>query len=522
MRREPEPTRTGSPWQDLCCIRPPRHPGSRLVSLLAIVAASFSLASAAGLAVAADGQRDDRRNIVFILTDDQRFDALGLLNDYFRTPHLDRLAEAGVLFENAFVTTSLCSPSRASILSGQYAHAHQVLDNSTPMPREIPTFPQGLQAAGYETAFVGKWHMGGASDDPRPGFDHWVSFRGQGPYTNPTLNINGTRAETPGYTTDLLTDHAVEFIRRDHDRPFLLYLSHKAVHAPFTPAERHAGAYVDTRYPRPASMANTAANYAGKPAWVRAQRNSWHGVDGMYDGRTDFNRFVREYAEALMAVDDSVGRVVEALRDEGLLESTLLVFTSDNGFQFGEHGLIDKRTMYETSIRVPLIVHCPDLFDGGARRPEMILNIDFAPTFLQAAGAPIPESMHGRSFHGLLDGSSDDWRDAFLYEYFWERAFPQTPTVLGVRGDRYKLIRFHGVWDPYELYDLEADPHEMRNLLGDVRVETQAGTVDRQIMQRAALGVAEVFADLMERMTAILRETGALDEPTWRATTAIR
>ena len=189
------------------------------------------------------------------------------------------------------------------------------------MPRDIPTFPQGLQAAGYETAFVGKWHMGGASDDPRPGFDHWVSFRGQGPYTNPTLNINGTRSETPGYTTDLLTDHAVEFIRRDHDRPFLLYLSHKAVHAPFTPAERHAGAYVDTRYPRPASMADIDANYTGKPAWVRAQRNSWHGVDGMYDGRTDFNGFVREYAEALLAVDDSVGRVVEALRDEGLLES---------------------------------------------------------------------------------------------------------------------------------------------------------------------------------------------------------
>ena len=475
------------------------------------------LAGTSGQVAAGLGQEDGRRNIVFILTDDQRFDALGILNDYFRTPHLDRLAAGGLLFENAFVTTSLCSPSRASILSGQYAHAHQVLDNSTPMPGGIPTFPRGLQAAGYETAFVGKWHMGGASDEPRPGFDHWVSFRGQGPYTDPTLNINGTRAETPGYTTDLLTDHAVEFIRRGRDQPFLLYLSHKAVHAPFTPAERHAGAYVDTRYPRPASMADTDANYAGKPAWVRAQRDSWHGVDGMYDGRTDFDRFVREYAEALMAVDDSVGRVVEALRDEGLLDSTLLVFTSDNGFQFGEHGLIDKRTMYEASIRVPLIVHCPELFEGGRRRPEMILNIDFAPTFLQAAGAPIPETMHGRSFHGLLDGTAEEWRDAFLYEYFWERAFPQTPTVLGVRGDRYKLIRFHGVWDSYELYDLEADPHEMHNLLGGIRVETQAGPVDRQIAQRAAPELREVFTRLMERLNAILQATGALGEPTWRA-----
>ena len=307
------------------------------------------------------------RNIVFIFTDDQRFDGLGLRNDYFETPHLDRLAEGGVLFENAFVTTSLCSPSRASILSGLYAHTHQVLDNSTAMPRDLRTFPVGLQDAGYETAFIGKWHMGGASDDPRPGFDHWVSFRGQGPYVDPTLNINGTRVEREGYTTDLLTDYAVEFLRgQDDDRPFLLYLSHKAVHAPFTPAERHRGAYSDRGYVRPPSMADTEANYRGKPDWVRAQRRSWHGVDGMYDGRTDFDRFVQEYAEALMAVDDSVGRVAATLDELGLLDSTLLVFMSDNGFQFGEHGLIDKRTMYEASIRVPLIVHCPRALRGRA------------------------------------------------------------------------------------------------------------------------------------------------------------
>lgn len=231
MRLEPERTRS---W--------------RLASILAC----SSLASAAGVAAGVGEAGGERRNIVFILTDDQCFDALGLLNDYFRTPNLDRLAEDGLLFENAFVTTSLCSPSRASILSGQYAHAHQVLDNSTPTPRDVPTFRQGLQAAGCETAFVGKWHTGGASDDPRPGFDHWISFRGEGPYTSPALNINGTRAKAPGYTTDLLVDRAVEFIRREHDRPFLLCLSHKALHAPFTPAERHAGAYIDTRYPRPA------------------------------------------------------------------------------------------------------------------------------------------------------------------------------------------------------------------------------------------------------------------------------
>ncbi len=488
---------------------------SRWSRFLHVTALAVGIWVAALPAVAQPGSP---RNVVFIFTDDQRFDALGVRNDYFETPRLDRLAENGLLFENAFVTTSLCSPSRASVLSGLYAHTHQVLDNSTPMPADVPTFPQGLQVAGYETAFVGKWHMGGASDAPRPGFDHWVSFRGQGPYENPTLNINGERVDRQGYTTDLLTDYAEEFLRRDHDRPFLLYLSHKAVHAPFTPAERHRGAYRDRGYRRPESMADTEENYRGKPDWVRAQRNSWHGVDGMYDGRTDFDRFVQEYAEASMAVDDSVGRVVDTLDELGLLESTLLVFMSDNGFQFGEHGLIDKRTMYEASIRVPLIVHCPELFTGGERRSEMILNIDIAPTLLDVGGAAVPDSMHGRSFHGLLTGESDEWRDTFLYEYFWERAFPQTPTVLGVRGDRYKLMRFHGVWDRYELYDLETDPDERHNLLGDIRLETQVGAIDRQIAARATPEVADLFARLSDRLNELLTETGALDEPTWLGT----
>ena len=265
-------------------------------------------------------------------------------------------------------------------------------------------------------------------------------------------------------------------------------------------------------------MADTEANYRGKPDWVRTQRDSWHGVDGMYGGRVDFDQFVEEYAEALMAVDDSVGRVVDTLDDLGLLDSTLLVFMSDNGFQFGEHGLIDKRTMYEASIRVPLIVHCPELFAGGQRRSEMLLNIDIAPTLLEAGGAPIPETMHGRSFQGLLTGASSEWRDAFLYEYFWERAFPQTPTVLGVRGDRYKLMRFHGIWDAYELYDLETDPDEMNNLLGDIRLETQALAIDRQIAARADPAIATLFANLSRRLDEILAETGALDEPTWLGT----
>ncbi|HEO72296.1 MAG TPA: DUF4976 domain-containing protein [Candidatus Hydrogenedentes bacterium] len=468
-------------------------------------------------AVAQQAGATTKRNIVFIFIDDLRYDGLGMLDPYFKTPALDSLAQNGILFDRAFVTTSLCSPSRASVLSGQYAHVHGVMDNGTLMPEGTPTFPVELQKAGYKTAFIGKWHMGGSTDEPRPGFDRWVSFRGQGVYYNPTFNIDGEKVSLEGYTTDLLTGYAEEFLDGlTDDEPFMLYLSHKAVHGDFYPAERHKGAYDGRLYPRPASMANTDENYAGKPEWVRDQRQSWHGVDGMYNKRIDFDTFTQDYAETLLAVDESVARVVEALRKAGKLDSTLLVFTSDNGFQFGEHGLIDKRTMYEASIRVPLIVHCPELIRGGQRRHEMILNIDFAPTFLDAGGTPIPDSVQGRSFYGLLTGEQKQWRDAWLYEYFWERSFAQTPTVLGVRTDRYKLMQFHGVWDRYELYDLENDPDEMHNLLADFMVENEAGTLDNLIMRQAKGDVKKVFNDMRGKLTQLLRETGCAQEPNWQ------
>ncbi len=491
-------------------------------------------------AAAVPGLADERPNIVFILIDDQRFDAASALgHPFLETPHLDRLIERGVLFENAFVTTSLCSPSRASILTGQYAHLHGVLDNRTRLDPRTPTFPQELQRAGYRTAFIGKWHMGGTSDAPRPGFDRWVSFPGQGLYYNQTFNVDGERVPRQGYTTDLITDYALEFLEArdgavEPEEPFLLYVSHKAVHSPFRPAERHLGSYGDRRYPAPDSMANRHDNYEGKPNWVEAQRRSWHGVDGLYDNRVDFWQFALDYAETMRAVDDSVGRIVGALEEQGLLERTLLVYTSDNGFQFGEHGLIDKRTMYETSIRVPLIVLAPGFKggSGGLRRPELIVNLDFAPTFLEAAGIEVPSTVQGRSFLGLIDADRADgqpWRDAFLYEYFWERAFPQTPTVLGVRTDRYKLMRFHGVWDRYELYDLEADPDERRNLLGDFITRHGAGNVETRLAVAArdarsqggekageVLELKALFDRLSGRLDELLDEAGALREPGWR------
>lgn len=487
------------------------------------LAQSAALAGAAALTARGEAPAADPpglRNIVFILVDDLRYDALGFMgHPFLETPHIDALAKNGCVFENAFVTTSLCSPSRATILTGLYAHAHGVFDNSTPLNDSIPTFPRELQKAGYRTAFVGKWHMGGESDDPRPGFDHWVSFRGQGVYVDPTFNINEERAKVSGYVTDLITDHSIDFIEENQGRPFLLYVSHKAVHAEFRPADRHKGCYARMTYPRPATMENTEATYRGKPSWVRAQRESWHGVDGMYDKKVDFDQFARDYAETMRAVDDSVGRIMESLRERGLLESTLLVFTSDNGFQFGEHGLIDKRTMYEASIRVPLLAHCPALIPPGSRSDELVTNADLAPTFLELAGIAAPQTMHGRSIVPLLRGEDVELRDAFLYEYFWERSFPQTPTVLGIRTKTHKFMRYHGIWDKYELYDLASDPHETCNLLGDYRVGTEAGTLDQLIRRNAHPELKDVFEPLHKRLLELLRETGCSPEPRWNAST---
>lgn len=455
-----------------------------------------------------------KRNIVFILTDDHRYDFLGFMgHPFLKTPNLDRLARNGVHFRNAFVTTSLCSPSRASILTGQYVHAHQVTDNVSPLPPGLTTFPQLLQKNGYRTALIGKWHMGGDSDEPRPGFDKWWSFRGQGQYVDPMINHNGKRERSQGYVTDMITQESLRFVRDNATRPFLLYMSHKAVHAEFTPAERHRSLYTTQLLPRPASMANTDENYRGKPDWVRRQRDSWHGVDGMYDKKIDFDRFYRDYCRTLMGVDDSVGALLDELETRKLLNDTLVVYMGDNGFQFGEHGLIDKRTMYEASIRVPMMAHCPDLFSPGTTVDGMALNIDIAPTVLEAAGLKPSAQMHGSSLIPLVRGQAPDWRKDFVYEYYWERDYPQTPTVIGLRTDRYSYMQYHGVWDLDELYDIQEDPAQMRNLLGSVRTTTQGGRLFNRITDPE---LKRLVSELTRRRDQILAATGGRVDPTWR------
>jgi N-acetylglucosamine-6-sulfatase len=428
----------------------------------------------AAFAPAAHGQQRPRpRNVVLILSDDHRYDFLGFMPaapDWLETPSLDRMARGGAHVLNAFVTTSLCSPSRASILTGQYAHRHGVVDNTSPVPAGTVFFPRRLQKAGYRTAYIGKWHMGEAeaSDEPRPGFDHWISFQGQGVYQDPVLNVNGARGQAKGYTTDVLTDSALAWLQQrgsGSGPPFFLYLSHKATHAEFIPPERYQGRYATARIPYPPTMANTERNYRGKPRWVREQRYGWHGVDYAYHGDLEFDTFYRRYAETLLALDEGVGRVLDYLERSGLSRSTLVLYLGDNGFSLGEHGLIDKRHAYEESIRVPMLAWAPGYIAPGSTVRQLVRNIDVAPTILALAGVDQPKDMDGRSVLGPLRGEPADEPVELLYEYYWEYAFPHTPTIFALRGPRYKYIYYHGVWDLDELYDLGTDSLEQHNLI---------------------------------------------------------
>lgn len=428
---------------------------------------------------------DKRPNIVLILTDDHRYDALGYMgHPFLETPHLDKLASEGIHFENAYVTTSLCSPSRASIVTGLYAHNHRVVDNYHPVDDSLLFFPELLQKAGYQTGFVGKWHMGD-TDEKQRGFDHWVSFKGQGIYWphktglkakgryvpqayNSGFNINGNRVPQEGYITDELTDYAVDWLNDidgKSEKPFFLYLSHKAAHADFLPPNRHAFKYEDVKIETPESWKTHPDKFVDVPMWVKNQRNSRHGVEFAYYTGLDLQKYYKRYCETLLAVDDSVGRMVKTLEDKGLTDNTVILYMGDNGFLFGEHGLIDKRCTFEESIRVPMILKAPGYFKGGATIDKIVANIDVAPTMLALAGVDAPDHFDGENFLPLLKGVGAGWRDYLLYEYFWERNYPQTPTMHALIGERFKYTRFHGIWDIDQFYDLENDPNERINLI---------------------------------------------------------
>jgi N-acetylglucosamine-6-sulfatase len=410
-----------------------------------------------GAAAAAAPAAESRPNFLFILIDDLRFDALHLTGHSFaQTPNIDRIGREGMIFRNAFVTTPLCSPSRASFLTGQYVHTHGILDNTErgETSHRLVTFPRLLRDAGYETAYIGKWHMG-RDDTPRPGFDRWVSFPGQGQFIDPAMNLDGERIKASGYMTDLLTDHAVEFLRRKRDRPFCAYLAHKAVHGPFTPAERHKTLYSGETIRR---AANAKDDRAGKPALRRVE-------DARQSGPSD--EVILNQLRCLKSIDEGVGRLLNTLRDTGQLDNTLVLFTSDNGYFWGEHGLGDKRASYEEAIRIPMLARYPRLMKAGAEATAAALNIDIAPTFLELARVKAPAAIEGRSLVPVMRGNAKNWRRSFVVEYFEEKQFPRIAGYKCVRTERWKYTRFNELQGMDELYDLKADPQEMNNRIND-------------------------------------------------------
>jgi N-acetylglucosamine-6-sulfatase len=429
---------------------------------------------------------------VVILADDMASGLFGADKrlPFLDLPNLDRLAGGGVLFPNAFVTTSVCSPSRASILSGLYAHSHGVLVNDTiDVPPSVTTFPQLLRNAGYRTAFVGKWHMNPDTDAPRPGFDYWVSFKGQGVYDDPVLDVNGVQVARTGYITDILTDYAVEWLRSQARQPFMLFLSHKAPHGPWEAAPRDA-TWPGAPVPEPASFRDT---FRDKPSWQRRYA-ACGGAPSAFVACPDplpaalapavwspTEPWRLEYLRTLLALDDSVGSVESTLDALGVGGSTYVFFLSDNGYLLGEHRLADKRLAYEASIRIPFVVGGAGLAMG--RPGGMALNVDVAPTILELAGVPVPPGMQGRSLARLLRNQGQTVRDSFLYEYFADGRVPVVPRMLGVRTAQRKLVTYPTSAGEEELYDLAADPDEMTNLAARSEWAGEKESLRRRIIE---------------------------------------
>lgn len=438
----------------------------------------------------------ERPNVLFILCDDLRTDALGCYGSpQVRTPAIDSLAKRGVRFANAFCTTSLCSPSRASLLTGQYAHRHGVRDNFTELPPQMIHWPARLRSAGYRTAYLGKWHMGEDNDEPRPGFDWFVTHRGQGKYFDTEWNLNGaSRVKKPGYYTTVVTDLALEWLEdQPRGEPWALCLGHKAPHSFYQPEEKYAHTFDQIAVPYPAS----AFELGDQPGWITQRLDTWHGIYGpLFEWRKkfpdrrpeavrDFENMVHAYWGTVLSVDDSVGRLLDFLRESGQLDNTLVIFSGDNGLLQGEHGMVDKRTMHEPSIRIPLIASGPGL-PRGVVAQEQVLTVDLAPSVLELCGAEPLAEIAGRSWCRLVNGGDPEWRRAWFYAYNYEKQFPYTPNVRGIRTSDWKFIRYpHGDAKPdrhrAEMYNLAQDPEERNNLADDPRYAARRAELQTQL-----------------------------------------
>ena len=449
---------------------------------------------------------ETKPNFLFVLTDDQRFDAMGFMgHPFLKTPNIDRIRNEGGWFKNAFCTTSLCSPSRASFLTGTYCSRHGIMANDMGFDfdfEKTPSYHQILRdKGGYKSAYIGKWHMGLFHDDPRPGFDYWLSFKNQGIYIDPPLNENGRKFKAKGYVTDILNEAAVKWLdeNANTDKPFVMYLSHKAVHQPFTPADRHKGVYKDKQFDVPASYSDPLTD---KPLWQRALVKEW--VKDSYRSR-DYRKenparhlpdsypkrdyrvepFRRDYYEAILAVDDGLGAIMDKLKAIGQLDNTVIVFAGDNGFFMGEHRMGDKRCAYEESIRIPMVIRYPKLVKPGTTIDQMVLNIDLAPTFYELAGVETPSWVQGESMVRLFKNSKD-WRKSFLYTYWVDINYPQYPRTLAVRTEDFKLVTYPDTDEISELYDLKNDPHEMNNLIDAPAYQKKAAQLQKEIDRLAS------------------------------------
>ena len=477
---------------------PDRYDRRDALKLLGSGALGISLAPLLNGCASAAPQRPARQrpNIVFILTDDQTQGAMSAYgNRILKTPNMDRIGDEGIRFEQAFVTSSLCVPSRASYLTGQYPHRHGLLTqgkesgfNAQSPLRNSDTWPLLLRQAGYRAAVVGKWHI----ETPPRGYDYAAVLPGHGEYFDPAMIVNGRMTQQHGHCDDVIGDLALQFLRaQSNAQPFCLLCQFKAPHRDWEPAPRFAGAFEDVDIPIPATFEQAPATEAVRKSDMRiADMPDFRkrGVPATLppDERTRANHqaLVKHYYRVLLGVDENVGRLLAYLDDSGLAENTIVVYASDNGFFLGEHGLFDKRLMYEPSIRVPMLLRWPAAIEPGrVDDRHMVLNIDVAPTLLALAGAPVPETMQGTGWRPLLEETDPPWREDFLYEFF---EFPAVHCVRkhrGVRNARWKLIHFWQLPQEWELYDLDNDPEEQRNLAADPAHAAQLRTMQARLAE---------------------------------------
>ncbi len=434
-----------------------------------------AVSSAAALTADAGGGK--RPNILYIMSDDHASHAISAYGSRInKTPHIDRLANEGMLLENCFCTNSICGPSRAVLLTGKYSHLNGFYRNGNRFDGTQQTFPKLLRQAGYHTAMIGKWHL---KSEPT-GFDYWNVLPGQGAYHNPTFIDMGKRKRHTGYVTDIITDFTIDWLKNGWDRskPFCVLCHHKAPHRNWQPGPKHADMYEDETIPEPETLWD---DYDTRSDAAREQKMHMmdlnrrdlkkpvpEGLDRREEIKWRYQRYIKDYLRCIASIDDNVGRLLAYLDAEGLAENTVVVYTSDQGFYLGDHGWFDKRFMYEESLRMPFLVRYPKEIKPRSTTDDIVVNIDFAPTFLDYAGVAVPGDIQGVSMRPVLRGKApSDWREAMYYHYYEYPGAHMVKRHYGVRTQRYKLIRFYHDIEAWELFDLQKDPHELHNVYGD-------------------------------------------------------